>query len=225
MFGTQHEYYLWLRGWSQTSSMSGFLKRINPHHRHVALTAVAGALAGLTEGTLTPLERVQSVLQMQKYHASYKHTWHVFQQVTKNHGFKELYRGFTAICLRNSLSNALFFTSRAPIKGMFPQTKNNFAITFYDFLNGGILGAVISTLFYPLNVVKSHMQARVGGNFLSMHKAFILVYESRGKKFSHMYKGVASNFTRAIFAWGITNSAYEFCLKLLKEESDETNES
>lgn len=216
MFGTQNEYSLWLKRLSERSK-APFIINMNPNIKSTGITAISGGLAGLTEAFLTPFERVQSVLQMQQFHNRYKHTWHVFNEISRDHGVKELYRGISAICVRNSLSNAVFFTSRAKLKTFFPKTKNKLKNTVFDFVNGSLLGALISTLFYPFNVLKSHMQARVGGKHLSMYGAFRMVYESRDRKILMLYKGVGSNFLRAIFAWGITNSAYEFSLNYFKK--------
>ncbi|CAF0938166.1 unnamed protein product [Brachionus calyciflorus] len=215
MFGTQNEYSLWLHH-LYNQSPAGSQNKINPNVVNNSITAIAGAMAGLTEAFLTPLERVQAVLQMNQYHHRFKHTWHVFYDVNKTYGFRELYRGLTVICLRNSLSNVVFFTSRAQFKNYFPKTTSSFKNMLYDFINGSLLGASISTVFYPLNVFKSHMQARIGGKFLTIREAFWLVYESRERNLGRLYKGVGSNFMRAIFAWGITNSAYEFSLNKLK---------
>ncbi len=192
------------------------IKSITPATQEILITGIAGGLAGLTEAILTPLERVQAILQIQKYQSSYRHTWHVFEEVTRTHGLKELYRGGTAISMRNSLSNCMFFTLRSPLKEVFPKAVNSYENTLYDFLSGGLLGAVISTIFYPLNVTKSNMQARVGGDFPSILATTRVIYENRDRKIALIFKGVAGNFTRAILAWGITNSVYELVLKNLK---------
>ena len=206
MFGSQHEYYLFLKAYSRSQTIVS---------NHLCM-GIAGGLAGLTEATLTPFERVQAVLQLEKFHNSYTNTWHVFQQISKNHGYHELYRGLSAICTRNALSNVIFFTARQPLKSVFPTASNNLQNSFYDFISGGLLGASISTVFYPLNVVKSHMQVRIGGSYLSMNEAFRIIYEARNRRFLNLFKGVHSNFIRAIFAWGITNSVYEFTLQSIK---------
>lgn len=215
MFGTQHEYHLMLKGLCDTSS-SDFVKQMNPSKRNILITSISAALAGLTEAVLTPFERVQALLQMQKYHGHYRHTWHVFEAIAKSHGPRELYRGLSAICIRNSFSNALFFTLRNPLKQIFPRTDNKFENSFYDFLNGGLLGALLSTIFYPLNVIKSNMQAQVGGPFPGIFASFRVIYETRDRDMRKFYKGVGSNFTRAILAWGITNSMYEIFLNYMK---------
>lgn len=215
MFGTQNEYFVLIKRLCQNSE-SPLIRRLATSNQNLAINGVAGGLAGLTEAILTPLERVQAVLQMQKFHSSYRHTWHVFEELIKEHGVKELYRGTSAICMRNSLSNCFFFTLRSPLKEMFPHTNNQFENSLYDFLSGGMLGAFISTLFYPLNVTKSNMQAKIGGNFPGIYATFRLIYEARDKKIALIFKGVGGNFSRALLAWGITNSVYEMILKYLK---------
>ena len=197
-------------------SKLNILRSMSPNNRNILITSISGGMAGLTEAILTPFERVQALLQIPKYHDSYRHTWHVFQDVTKAHGFNELYRGMSAICMRNAFSNSLFFSLRIPMKEMFPETDNKFENSIYDFLNGALIGAVLSTMFFPLNVVKSNMQANVGGDFPGIYKTFMVVYEQRDRKLAGMFKGVGGNFTRALLAWGITNSVYELILSSFK---------
>jgi hypothetical protein len=197
-------------------SNSKLIKSVSETKRYYILTSISGGLAGLTEATLNPFERVQAVLQQSKFHDSYKHTFHVFQEITREHGFKELYRGMSAICLRNSFSNAVFFSLRSPIKSLFPEAKSKVENSVYDFINGGLLGACLSTLNFPLNVIKSNMQAKIGGKFTGIYHTFKLVYEARDRRILLMFKGVGSNFTRALLGWGITNSVYELILINLK---------
>jgi hypothetical protein len=218
MFGTQNEYYVWLKQFTDNSNLE-IIKSKSPLFRHLAITNISAALAGLTEATLTPLERVQAVLQMQQFTNTYRHTLHVFQDIINNYGYRELYRGFSAICFRNSFSNALFFSIRTPLKSAFPVAKTDLENSFYDFLSGGLLGAFISTIIYPLNVVKSHMQARVGGKNYSITEAFQILFESRDRNITKLYRGVWSNFNRAVLGWGITNMSYEFALNFLNKKN------
>ncbi|VDD95621.1 unnamed protein product [Enterobius vermicularis] len=78
-----------------------------------------------------------------------------------------------------------------------------------NFCSGALLGASISTLFFPVNVVKNRMQSTVQTKFQSGFKVLFIVIKERGG-FSGLYRGVGLNFTRSLLAWGITNSAYEF---------------
>jgi hypothetical protein len=216
MFGSQHEYYLWLRALTDTSQ-NELIRGLSEPQRHFMATSASAAMAGLTEASLTPLERIQAIMQMQEYHTRFRHTWHAFREIGMQYGPFELYRGLSAICLRNSLSNVMFFTSRTRLKSLFPPAKNNLHNAVYDFLSGGLLGAFISTVFYPLNVVKSHMQARIGGKYYGTVETLKMTFELKNRNVKLFYKGVGSNFLRAVLAWGITNAVYEAALKSLKK--------
>jgi hypothetical protein len=205
-----------MKKWTDASN-SKFIQSLNPSLLNNLLTIFSAALAGLTEATLTPFERVQAVLQVQSFYQTYTNTWSVFKEIYQTNGLKELYRGYSTLCLRNSLSNILFFTSRAHLKTKFPKSKSKIKNIFYDFISGAILGACISTIFYPFNVIKSHIQAKIGGKYFGIYQSFKLIHELRNRKISKFYKGVGSNFARALFAWGIVNSSYEFLLSILSK--------
>uniref|UniRef100_A0A0N5APK0 Mitochondrial carrier protein n=1 Tax=Syphacia muris TaxID=451379 RepID=A0A0N5APK0_9BILA len=194
--------------------------------------AEAAFLAGSCEALLCPLERTQVILQCPKYHNRFRNTAHAMRDLACM-GTKELYRGFSIIIFRNGFSNSLFFTMREPLRkkillldkeyslhskkfsDRFPLPVIHFCA---DFCSGALLGACISTLFFPVNVVKNQMQSTVQTKFQSSWKIFFIVLKERGS-FSGLYRGVGLNFTRSIaenlchrslLAWGITNSVYEF---------------
>lgn len=78
-----------------------------------------------------------------------------------------------------------------------------------EFFAGACIGAFISSVFYPINVLKVTMQSKLGGPNESMWVALQQVYNERDRKLRNVYKGVSMNCTRAFFSWGIMNSAYE----------------
>ena len=81
---------------------------------------------------------------------------------------------------------------------------------------GALLGAFISTLFYPVNVVRTKMQTVPPGSpFLSIGLASRLVYRERGGSIAKIYYGVSMNCTRALLSWGIINVSYEVLRSLL----------
>ncbi|MCL4128524.1 UNVERIFIED_CONTAM: hypothetical protein GTU68_001586 [Idotea baltica] len=166
-----------------------------------------------TEAILCPLERIQVILQDKKFHGLYKNTLHCATELNK-FGFSEYYRGLYLILLRNSASNILFFGLRKEIKEAVPPFGDSWYDHFlFDFLSGALLGAFISTIMYPTNVVKSHQQSQVGGPFQSIHGTFLDVYEARGRKLRKLFKGVHVNYTRALLSWGIINASYEILLR------------
>lgn len=87
--------------------------------------------------------------------------------------------------------------------------------TIQEFLAGACIGALISSIFYPLNVIKVSMQSTMGTSSISITTALMNVYNERGRKISNVYKGVGVNCSRAFLSWGIMNTAYEHIKKLL----------
>uniref|UniRef100_A0A6G1SI51 Mitochondrial carrier triple repeat protein 1 n=1 Tax=Aceria tosichella TaxID=561515 RepID=A0A6G1SI51_9ACAR len=248
--------------------------------------ALAACLTGATEAVLTPLERVQMLLQDRRYHKDYKNTVDALIKL-RQFGSAEYYRGLTCVLVRNGPSNILFFGLRDEIKKLMPNFRTNdktngLATTtasssrlgsssstslaaisdtnlgskqdstiidnyyssqhqsqpgghfnslksghnhlalrskdsmLHDFLSGAILGMFISTLFYPLSVVRTRMQTRAPGTeFLSIVKAFNAVYSERDRKFTRLFHGCLINVMRQFISWGIINCSYEWVLDQL----------
>lgn len=244
MFGTFGHYKKWA-----DSKFTSFPPVVN--------LALASCLTGATESVLTPLERVQMLLQDRKFHENYKNTVDALVKL-RQFGSKEYYRGLTCVLMRNGPSNILFFGFRDEIKKLLPrveflspsrknsqQRANNDNLSaasnipntlqqpknpvrlgpihltdsmLHDFLSGAILGMCISTLFYPLSVVRTRMQTRAPGTeFLSIVRAFNAVYNERDRKFLRLFHGCMINVMRQFMSWGIINCSYEFVLDILHE--------
>lgn len=233
--------------------------------------ALASCLTGTTEAVLTPLERVQMLLQDRKFHREYRNTIDALIKL-RTFGAAEYYRGLTCVLMRNGPSNILFFGLRDEIKKLMPkwsdklgkpsntnrnagdspilssrallilsqhrhqhqqpvstQTQNSHHQVssnnlqqrhkdsmLHDFLSGAILGMFISTLFYPLSVVRTRMQTRAPGTeFLSIVQAFNAVYSERDRKLTRLFHGCLINVLRQFVSWGIINCSYEYVLDML----------
>lgn len=186
-----------------------------PNGNTFLILSTAAFISGGVEAILTPFERLQSLMQHSRFNNRVRNSFKGIK-IISSYGLKEFYRGFTAILLRNGPSNILFFG----LKNYFSDkldTRNAppHIEVLFNFLIGACLGAVLSTMFYPLNVVKNRMQTRLGGKFVSPLHEFISTYRMRGNSVLAMYKGVHLNYTRAILSWGIINTVYEFLLKNL----------
>lgn len=174
-----------------------------------AAKTIAGMMAGTVEAVLMPFERVQTLLADATYHKKYRNTHHAFRLITIEHGFKELYRGLVPILWRNGPSNAMFFVMREEADQRLAKGATVASQRMQEFVAGACIGAFISSVFYPINVLKVTMQSRIGGPSESMWVALLQVYNERDRKLRNVYKGVSMNCTRAFFSWGIMNSAYE----------------
>ncbi|XP_051559880.1 mitochondrial nicotinamide adenine dinucleotide transporter SLC25A51 [Myxocyprinus asiaticus] len=176
--------------------------------------SVAAILAGTAEAIFTPFERIQTLLQDPRHHGNLQNTAHIFRMLLQQHGIQELYRGLVPILLRNGPSNALFFGLRGPLKELLPEVETKAGHLVNDFLCGGILGAGLGVLFYPLNVVKSHAQAQIGGEFQSSRVILATILKERDGKVNRLFRGVHLNYQRSIISWGIINATYELLLKM-----------
>lgn len=229
MFGSFGHY----KKWAETSFIN-----CSP----IANLALAACLTGTTEAILTPLERVQMLLQDRKFHGDYKNTLDALIKLRK-FGVIEYYRGLTCVLVRNCPSNILFFGLRDEIKKLMSTTRHKTSATttqqsnnnqetlsqpivhlandknmLHDFLSGAILGMFISTLYYPLSVVRTRMQTQAPGTeFLSIVKAFKVVYSERDSKFSRLFHGCSINVIRQFISWGVINCSYEFMLDFLHD--------
>jgi hypothetical protein len=173
------------------------------------MTHIVAALgAGSTEALLVPFERVQVVLQVKDYHGDLQNTLHAFRTISRL-GLAELYRGMSAILLRNGPSNVLFLGLRDPLQQILPHPEVRFGETLTAFISGAGLGAALSTAFFPLNVVKTRMQARIGGPFLSIRAALQETLAERNHRWRKLFRGVHINYTRSFVSWGIINAVYE----------------
>lgn len=180
---------------------------------HLAKT-IGAMVAGTTEAILMPFERVQTLLADAKYHHEFKNTKHAFK-VLRGYGIGEYYRGLVPILLRNGPSNVGFFIIRDEIQCRIAKNENELLQTATEFICGAMIGVVLSTIFYPFNVLKVSMQSKIGGPFDDPIKVLLRIYKERGGKIRYIYRGVHTNCTRAFLSWGVINTAYEHIKTLI----------
>ena len=181
--------------------------------------SAAAIFAGSVEAILAPFERVQTLLSHRKHHDRFMNTFHTFREL-RVYGFREYYRGLTAILLRNGPSNAIFFGFRGYLKDdVFPDPQTSLENTMQDFICGALLGVANSTIFYPLSVVKTNMQKHVGGEYWGVKRTFESIFENRFRSLTRVYRGALVNCSRAIVSWGIINASFEIILSGLRHIS------
>uniref|UniRef100_A0A3B3QYE6 Solute carrier family 25 member 51b n=1 Tax=Paramormyrops kingsleyae TaxID=1676925 RepID=A0A3B3QYE6_9TELE len=168
-------------------------------------SSMAAVFAGTVEASLTPFERVQTLLQDQRHHIRYNNTFHAFRTMVRENSMRELYRGTVPILLRNGPSNALSLGLREPIKSSLPQAETHAGRLVTDFISGGLLGATLGFLYYPLNVVKALEQSQVGGAFQSSWQVLRTICSERGGKLTHLYRGAHLNYHRSLLSWAETS--------------------
>ena len=196
---------------------SKLFERRLPHVPVDINRAAAAMLSGSTEAILTPFERIQTVLQDRAYMNKFPNSVAVFSAL-REFGVSEYYRGLVPILVRNGFSNVMFFLTRKRLKDLFPETDSGVLNTLEDFASGGILGATISTIFYPVNVCKTRMQSQIGGEFQSLRTVFWQLYRERNSSLRSLCRGADINVVRCLLSWGIINATYELLRKWLYPE-------
>ncbi|XP_044754148.1 mitochondrial nicotinamide adenine dinucleotide transporter SLC25A51-like [Coccinella septempunctata] len=195
------------------NNLFNYLTRKNVKHARF----LSGLASGTMESTIMPFERMQSILINKKFNKKYKNMLDVMINLNREYGFKEYYRGFSLIFFRNVLGNICFFTLKHESDYYISESlESPFFQNVFRFIHGGIIGAFLSTIFYPLTVLKLELQKEVGTKHFSPLKAFKDVY-SNEKKLRHFYRGGFMNGARSFLSWGIINSSYEIYSKLLFE--------
>lgn len=181
---------------------------------YVAKT-IAGLVAGCCEATLMPFERIQTLLIHPKFHNKFRNTADAASHIFKHYGIKEFYRGHIPILMRNGPSNAMFFIIRDEVRDRLPKQESLLYQSLQNFLAGASIGAFLSTLFYPLNVMKIAMQCELGGPHRTVTYEFRYILNKRGSNFANLYHGALLNISRAFLSWGIINASYEMFRKML----------
>ena len=178
---------------------------------------MAAMLAGTIEMSLAPFERIQTLLQNKTFHSRFRNTFDAAAQL-RTYGLKEYYRGGTTIFLRNGPSNVMFFLGREYLNEVLPDAGDSSSggQVLKDFVCGACLGAMISTVFFPLNVVKTRMQSSVGGDFTSAYRTFREIWSERNQSVSRLFRGCHLNYTRSFISWGIINASYEILMDVFK---------
>lgn len=171
-------------------------------------------LAGFTSGTvktiIMPFERIQMLLVHSKYQEQYKNTLDAFLKVGKQYGVKEYYRGFALVWIRSASSNSCFFLARGEAEKIFGVRETIYWEGLKNFGIGGIIGGVLSIVFYPFKVMRVVYHRDLGGPVPSLLQVISLVYYYNGRGVPNFFRGVLLNSLRALLSWGLTNMSFEF---------------
>lgn len=173
---------------------------------HWYFRSLIGICVGTTETFLAPFERMQTLLSIPEYNQKYRNTAHVFKDIIKNYGLRELYRGYIPCLIRNTVGNCFYFGIREPL-AFYLENELKWSKRITQFITGCILGAVVSIVNFPLNVMKTNMQKELRST-VSLRRMFIIIYIQR-YGFLGMYRGITMNLIRSIISWGIINLTYE----------------
>lgn len=194
-----------------------------PSYKCVALGGVGtGALQSLM---LCPVELIKIRLQLQgKSHEKtpqincHKGPISVARSILRTEGLKGIYRGFSITALRDAPAHGFYFwTYEYMREQLHPGCRKNGQESLRTMLiAGGLAGVASWVCCYPLDVIKTRLQAQTSSSPQKYNG--ILDCLSRSVKeegYSVLWRGLGTAVARAFVVNGAIFSAYEIALRCL----------
>lgn len=173
-----------------------------------ALPALAGLGAGAAEALVfTPFERVQNVLQNGQNDRGLPTLRSVLVRLSSEKLASGYYRAFLPIAARNALGSCLYFGLKGPMCAA--VAGEGLSPTASSFISGTLTSMVVSLPLYPLSVLVTNMQARVGGEVAGVRACWMMLWESRQRSIALLYRGGSLVILRSCITWGITTAIYD----------------
>ena len=129
---------------------------------HVSLSKIwfAGAVGGLASWVVSaPTELIKCRTQL---HDRSKTSWRTFKHVWRSQRVRGLYVGGTATIFRDSVGYGFYFSSYELCRRLFASrhaTPESNAADLDVLVSGGIAGIITWASVYPLDVIKTRIQA------------------------------------------------------------------
>jgi solute carrier family 25 carnitine/acylcarnitine transporter 20/29 len=181
--------------------------------------AMCGAYSGISTSLIvSPTEAIRIRLQTQVSNAQrYLNTKDCFLELFKNGGILSLYRGFALTLTRDVIGDAAYFATYQTFpKLLFGGVENteyrHFSIIM---LSGGLAGIAYWTVIYPVDTIKSRVQADCVFQPKYKNGFDCLIKTLKNDGFRQLYKGYITCILRA-FPFNVALVlGFEFAMKLI----------
>lgn len=194
-----------------------------PSYKVVALAGVGtGAIQSLI---LSPVELVKIRLQLQgsnytrsKQADHHKGPTDVARSILRREGLRGIYRGLSITVLRDAPSHGFYFwTYEYMREKLHPGCRKNGQESLQTMLvAGGLAGVASWVCCYPLDVVKTRLQAQSPSSVLKYNGIVDCFYKSvKADGYSVLWRGLGAAVARAFVVNGAIFAAYEVALRCL----------
>ncbi|KAK9280815.1 hypothetical protein L1049_003704 [Liquidambar formosana] len=199
-----------------------------PSYKGVALGGVGtGALQSLM---LTPVELVKIRLQLQvrNYAKPHQEDGHkgplsIAKSIFKTQGLRGMYQGFTITMLRDAPSHGVYFWTYEYVREqLHPGCRKSGQERLRTMLvAGGLAGVASWVCCYPLDVIKTRLQAQLPSSPLKYSGIVDCFRKSvQVDGYSVLWRGLGTAVARAFVVNGAIFSAYEIALRCLFNNND-----
>ncbi|KAJ7962995.1 Mitochondrial carrier protein [Quillaja saponaria] len=190
-----------------------------PSYKGVALGGIGtGALQSLM---LTPVELVKIRLQLQnkpQSAESLRGPVEVAKNIFRKEGFKGIYRGLNITMLRDAPSHGFYFWTYEYLREqLHPGCRKSGQETLRTMLvAGGLAGVASWVCCYPLDVIKTRLQAQTPSSAVKYNGIIDCLRKSIIQEgYSVLWRGLGTAVARAFVVNGAIFSAYEIALRCL----------
>ncbi|KAL6972798.1 Mitochondrial arginine transporter bac2 [Sarracenia purpurea var. burkii] len=198
-----------------------------PSYKGVVLGGVGtGAIQSLI---LSPVELVKIRLQLQtanreKTLAAHRHRGpvSVARTIFRTEGLKGMYRGLTITVLRDAPAHGVYFGTYEYVREkLHPGCRKGGQESFRTMLVAGGLAGVASWICcYPLDVVKTRLQAQSQSTTIASAAKYAGIVDCfrksvRGEGITVLWRGLGTAVSRAFIVNGAIFTAYETALRFL----------
>lgn len=189
-----------------------------PSYQNVTLAGIGtGALQSLI---LSPVELVKIRLQLQtsnkNQHQKTEGPLQIAKKIIRTEGIRGLYRGLAITTLRDAPAHGVYFWSYEYAREkLHPGCRESGQESLRTMLlAGGLAGVASWVCCYPLDVVKSRLQAETGND---KYKGILDCFckSAREEGYSVFWRGLGTAVTRAFVVNGAIFTAYELALRFL----------
>lgn len=118
------------------------------------------------------------------------------------------YRAFLPITARNALGSSLYFGLKGPMCAA--VTGQWLSPVLSSFISGTLTSMAISLALYPVSVLVANMQAQVGGEVKGVVACWRMLWKSRQRSVTLLYRGGSLVILRSCITWGIATAIYDW---------------
>ena len=190
---------------------------------------LAGSVAGFAQTVIcSPMELAKTRLQIQgqgesrQYFSSHAHSYEgpvdCLRKIYRVEGFRGVFRGFGLTAWRETPSFGVYFAVYEGLCQQFSNDKDETS-TIVFLMAGGFAGMASWLSTYPVDVIKSRIQADMRGEYKGFWDCCVKSYHQEG--FAVFGKGIGSTMLRAFPVNAATFGAVEMVLKYARADEKE----
>ncbi|XP_054781409.1 mitochondrial arginine transporter BAC2-like [Prosopis cineraria] len=199
-----------------------------PSYRSVAL---AGLITGALQSTIvSPVELVKIRLQLQRkgqLKESCEGPLSATRKIWKREGLRGIFRGFSITILRDAPSHGVYFwTYEYMREQLHPGCRKTSQESLSTMLIAGGLAGVVSWIgSYPLDVIKTRLQAQTQSSLKYTGILDCVGQSVREEGHNVLWRGIGTTVGRAFIVNGAVFAAYEIAIRSLSNSGSSSTKN